>query len=697
MQVQGGIDAFIDGRLEALRVERDEELREIADIGGSDVSFARLEAAGVAVCRLHLDRSTSGYGSRDVYVFQGAPGRIIEAGKMSSGDLVVVRASKESSAPTWSGVLGAVRDIEIEVIIDEVDADQPFDVEDSKSVVILRAGSDVTYNRLVKVLEDLRKMRSDHPAWLLRRTLFEGRLPKFSPVQNSTENELFFQNLNDIQLDAVKHAMGSDSFSCIHGPPGTGKTTTIVALICAEVQMGARVLVSAPSNVAVDNVLERLASMRPKTRLLRLGHPARLMESVLVHSLDYKLARTDEAALSRDIRNEIDGLEKQCNGKIGKAERRRLRTEQRDLRKELRRRENEALRRLILSHDVVLTTTTGAGVRQLDLTGQEGIFDLVVIDEAAQSLEEGCWIAMMRARRCVLAGDPYQLPATIKSNKARKLGLEKTLMDRVFENKMMESACVRMLQIQFRMHEVISDWSSQATYQGRLVPHESVAKRTLAELENVQSTEDTTVPVLLIDTNGCNYDESVADDDSIVADSKSNFGEGQLLSIHVRRLISAGVKPTDISVISPYAAQISLLRSLLAEERELGMEVATVDSFQGRENEAVVLSLVRSNATGELGFVTDRRRINVAVTRAKRHVCIICNAEFVSKDPFLVNLVRYCEDRGDVRYALTYEGLGDLHISNLEPKPQKLKETKKSKPTRTASKPAKKKSTTNNK
>mmetsp|Transcript_10358 Transcript_10358/g.31675 ORF Transcript_10358/g.31675 Transcript_10358/m.31675 type:complete len:697 (-) Transcript_10358:2161-4251(-) len=690
MQVQGGVDAFIDRRLEALRLERDEELREIAEIGGSDVSFAKLEAAGVAVCRLHVDRSSSGYGSRNTYVFQGAPGRVLEAGKLSSGDLVVVRATKETSAQTWPGILGAIRDTEIEVIVDEVDSDNPFDVEGSNSVVILRVGSDVTHNRLVKVLEDLRKMRRDHPAWLLRRTLFEGRLPRFAEIKLSKESEFFFRGLNHIQLDAVKHAMGSDSFSCIHGPPGTGKTTTIVSMICAEVERGARVLVSAPSNVAVDNVLERLARMRPKTQLLRLGHPARLLESVLIHSLDFKLAQTDEAALSQDIRDEIEGLEKQCRGRIGRAERRRLRMEQRDLRKELRRRENDALRRLILSHDVVLATTTGAGVRQLDLTKEEGVFDIAVIDEAAQSLEEGCWIAMMRARKCVLAGDPHQLPATIKSSKALKLGLETTLMDRVFENKEMVSCCVRMLEIQFRMHEYISTWSSEAMYQGRLVPHESVAKRILAGLDNVQSTEDTTIPVLLIDTTGCNYDETIADEDSIVADSKSNVGEGQLLLMHVRKLVNAGVKPADISVISPYAAQISLLRSLLAEERGLGMEVATVDSFQGRENEAVVLSLVRSNASGELGFVTDQRRINVAVTRAKRHVCIICNAEFVSKDPFLANLVNYCEEKGEVRYALEYGDLGNLHISdqNKPPKPEKKQ---KPKPARTTSKSARKK------
>ncbi|KAK7880609.1 hypothetical protein WMY93_032760, partial [Mugilogobius chulae] len=257
-------------------------------------------------------------------------------------------------------------------------------------------------------------------------------------------------------------------------------------------------------------------------------------------------------------------------------------------------------------------------------------FDCVVIDECAQALEGSCWIPLLRARKCVLAGDYKQLPPTIKSQSAASKGLSVSLMERLIQ--LYGDAVVRMLTIQYRMNRAIMDWASREI-----------------DLPGVAGVEETATPLLLIDTAGCGLNET-DDSDEL---SKGNTGEVDIVELHIKALTDAGLKAKDIAVIAPYNLQVDLLRQKLSA-RHPQLEIKSVDGFQGREKEAVVLSLVRSNRKGEVGFLAENRRINVAVTRARRHIAVVCDTQTVQNHPFLKSLIDHMTQSGEVRTAFEY-------------------------------------------
>ncbi|GCB68123.1 hypothetical protein scyTo_0000824 [Scyliorhinus torazame] len=406
-----------------------------------------------------------------------------------------------------------------------------------------------------------------------------------------------------------------------------------------------QVLCCAPSNIAVDNLVERLAQF--KAQVLRLGHPARLLESIHRHSLDAVLAHSDNTQIVMDIRKDID----QAFGKLKKAHERgekvHFRGEIKTLKKELRAREETAIVQILKKASVVLATNTGASNDgPLKLLSND-YFDLVVIDECAQALEASCWIPLLKAPKCILAGDHKQLPPTIISHKAAANGLSLSLMERLIQR--FGEQVVRMLTVQYRMHDAIMQWASKQMYYGRLTAHKMVAEHLLKDLPGVASTEETKIPMLLIDTSGCGLLELDEEDEQ----SKGNKGEVQIVTMHIEALTEAGVSPKDVAVIAPYNLQVQLLRKELSNKYP-ELEIKSVDGFQGREKEAVVLSLVRSNRTGEVGFLAEDRRINVAVTRARRHLMVVCDVRTVSTHPFLKSLVDYMTEHGEMRTAFEY-------------------------------------------
>jgi len=298
----------------------------------------------------------------------------------------------------------------------------------------------------------------------------------------------------------------------------------------------------------------------------------------------------------------------------------------------------------------VCTTLSGAASSKLQKLSN---FDYVCIDEVSQSLEAECWIAALQGKRLILCGDPLQLPPTIKSSKAATEGLERTLFDRL--QKKFGDQVVRMLTVQYRMNEGISEWASKEMYKGKLKADPKVAKHLLIDLPTVakkksQLDQDEApylfTPLYLIDTAGCDLLESVGDD----GDSKFNDGEANVAVQHVKALIAAGVAPSEIAVITPYNAQVQRLQSQLRLEYP-DLEIGSVDGFQGREKEAIVLSLVRSNDAGEVGFLKEDRRLNVAVTRARRHVALVCDSATMESHPFLKHMVEYFEAHGEVTSA----------------------------------------------
>eukprot|EP00736_Rhodelphis_marinus_P012547 Rmarinus@m.28198 len=317
--------------------------------------------------------------------------------------------------------------------------------------------------------------------------------------------------------------------------------------------------------------------------------------------------------------------------------------------------------------DVVLATN--AGISDQVSRHLPDAFDMVIIDEAAQALEVSCWAPLLRGKKLVLAGDHRQLPPVVKSDAAVKAGLADTLFDRITTRH--GETLTRMLTVQYRMHERIMTWSSEEMYQGKLEAHPSVAGHLLRDLplplresNPLPSVSDLLVsPLAFVDTAGFDCEEADGEDaelttrtvqtkqgiqtfETIRGMSKSNPSEVKITTAYVRRLAGLGVPYKDMAVITPYLAQVDALRISLREERERGLEIGTVDGFQGREKEAVVISLVRSNPKGEVGFLSDERRMNVAVTRARRHVCLVGDSSTMESNPFLDRLTTYFIEHG---------------------------------------------------
>jgi len=471
----------------------------------------------------------------------------------------------------------------------------------------------------------------------LMRILFGLSSP--SPPDTAAFNDLdFFEPaLNDSQKEAIRFALASPEAALIHGPPGTGKTHTLIELIRQLIQRGLRVLVCGPSNMSVDNIVERLAVH--KIPIVRLGHPARLLPAVLDHSLEVLTKTSDAAAIVQDVRREMDEKQARIRKTRNAKERRAIYSDLKELRREYREREGKCVDNLVTGSKVVLATLHGAGGFQL----RAKEFDVVVIDEASQALEAQCWIPLVTARKVVLAGDHLQLPPTVKSSNskapedrasqmkmldeeltrlalsdserkaAKCLSLERTMFDRLLA--LHGPSIKRLLTTQYRMHEKIMRFPSEELYGSELIAADQVKSRLLRDLPyEVADTEDTGEPLVFFDTQGGDFPEKSEDEAPgprglLVGESKSNEMEAAVVRLHVRNLVGAGVKAEDIAVVTPYNAQLAVLGPLLKEQYP-GIELGSVDGFQGREKEAVIVSLVRSNAQREVGFLGEKRRLN---------------------------------------------------------------------------------------
>ena len=506
---------------------------------------------------------------------------------------------------------------------------------------------DVNFERMRKGLEILKEMLASDKYNALLRVAF-GKGEPSTPI-SCGEIKFLNEGLNEPQQDAIRFALESQEIALIHGPPGTGKTTTVVEILQQLLLRGKRVLVCTPSNVAVDNIIERIPRNKANPPMIRLGHPSRILPSALDYALDVQLKQCDSGQIVADIRTEIDDHLKKVSKAKSYADRKALFTEIKALRKDLRQREPKVLQDLITKARVIFSTLSGAGSKMI----RDETFDVVMIDEVSQSLEPECWIALMKAPKAILAGDPMQLPPTVLSTQASRRGLERTLYDRL--SKMHGDKIQRLLSIQYRMHETIMNWSSREMYNGKLDAFPSVRLRQLYDLPHVVRNEDTEPTLILFDTSGCECTESADEDDS-----KLNTYEAKLAAMHVEALIHSNVPADSIALITPYNAQVQHLKSLL-KEKYPALEIGSVDGFQGREKEVVVLSLVRSNAQGQVGFLAESRRLNVAITRAKRQVCLICDVETVGRDEFMKRMVAYFEEHADHRYAYMYEDV--LHGS----------------------------------
>jgi ATP-dependent RNA/DNA helicase IGHMBP2 len=464
----------------------------------------------------------------------------------------------------------------------------------------------------------------------LRDLLLGRREPDFA---NIAPLNPFDVSLNDSQRDAVALALAAKHIAIIHGPPGTGKTTAVVELIRQAVRRGERVLACAPSNLAVDNLLEKLLAAGEEP--IRLGHPARVSEPLREHVLDVLAERHPDAKQARKFYKEAHALFRKAGKwtrtKPEPGERASLRRAGRSLIDDARQFEDRAVKRILDGAPILCATLTGLNA---DFLGNR-TFDLVVIDEACQTPEPACWIAIGRAKRLVLAGDHCQLPPTVLSVEASRKGLSVSLMERLVDR--YGATVTRHLRVQYRMHEVIAGFSAAEFYQSDLIADESVRTHLLRDLPGLTAEALTETPLQFTDTAGAGYDEEE------VNDSRRNPQEAGLVAKKVQALLSAGLFPDQVAVIAPYSAQVKLLRDLLPVP---GLEIDSVDGFQGREKEAIICSMVRSNPEGEVGFLTDVRRTNVALTRARRKLIVIGDSATLAQHPFYQRLLTYFEGRG---------------------------------------------------
>ncbi len=451
--------------------------------------------------------------------------------------------------------------------------------------------------------------------------------------------------LNDSQNKAVNQVLAAQDVAIIHGPPGTGKTTTIIQAIKQLVKTENTVLVCAPSNAAVDLLTERAA--REGLSVVRLGNISRVDEDIIKHTLEAQLGTHPDSKNIKKVKIQAADARK----KAGKFKRKfggKERTERRDLYNEAReltawanQLEDRVIDQILDGAQVITCTLVGATQRVLS----KRKFRTVLIDEAAQALEPACWIPIIKASKVVFAGDPFQLPPTVKSTTSKKEGLNITLIEKCLQF----LPQISFLNVQYRMHEVIMGFSNQQFYSNELIAHESVKTHQLALPEGQ--------PVTFIDTAGCGFEEKVNPEFK----SRYNPDEFQMLCEHLYLLINtyqeAEMDLPSIGIISPYREQVIYMKTQIAADERLAtlpLTINTIDAFQGQERDVIYISLVRSNGKGEIGFLKDYRRMNVAMTRARKKLVVLGDSATIGMDKFYGNFLDYCDQAGEYKTAWEY-------------------------------------------
>lgn len=492
-----------------------------------------------------------------------------------------------------------------------------------------------TYVEMDRALQILETVAGGRIAEL-RDVIMGVRPAEYRPVDESAVAHL--GHLNDSQRLAVREILGSDHLSLIHGPPGTGKTTTLVAAVGELVKTEGRVLFCTPSNSAADLVTLRLAQMG--LSVVRTGNISRVEEDVLRHTLDIQIAGHPDTEQVKKLRQEAAEIRKKANKKKGREKGLAFRDAGR-LNKWARQLEDRTLDHVLDTTQVVVCTLIGAAASILS----DHEFKTCVIDEAAQALEPATWIPILKSNRVVLAGDPYQLPPTVKNREAEKKGFTETLL----EKSLAIHGRNALLEVQYRMNEPIMGYSNTYFYDGRLKAADLVAKRSLPGIPLTES-------VVFIDTAGTGFEEKLHPRFK----SRYNDGELNILLEHLLNLREA-TPPEDrlpsVAIISPYRQQIIKAEDLLDSEPRLhdfNLTINTVDGFQGRERDVVYLSLVRSNEKQEIGFLSDYRRMNVAITRARKYLIVIGDSATIGNDKFFAGFLQYVETHGLYQTAWEY-------------------------------------------
>jgi ATP-dependent RNA/DNA helicase IGHMBP2 len=578
-----------------------------------------------------------------------------------AGGVVVLleRDDEGRPVPVGHGVIARRRRGQLEIVFDGVDAARDIDVDDA--IDLLRGEDEITIRRLRDALGRARSA-TGRTARLIE-VLLGVVLPKPTrradndgPAVGLALGAAIGQGdaLNDDQRIAARHALLAEDVALVHGPPGTGKTHVLVDVILRCIERGERVLALTASNAAVDHLALSLLRACPGLALARTGDPTRASEELEAHTIVGLTEAHPHRKMARDLvdqaRSLLGGARRRSDrGREAWAREREARVEAGKLFAEARRLERIAAADVLSRTRVLCGTLTG---RLDDLLGEDERFDVLVVDEASQALTPAVLCGVPWVKRVVLAGDHQQLPPVVVADDARRLGLGETVFARLCAA---DGAGVvsHMLTVQHRMHEAIMRWPSMTSYTGRLIAHASV-KDTLLTLpgDDGACLSRPTQPLDVVDTAGAGFDEESPPE----SPSRDNPGEARLVALLVDDLVRAGLPAGDIGVITPYSAQSARLQAELATHIDDGLEVDSVDGFQGREKEAIVFSAVRSNTAGDIGFVGDARRLNVALTRAKKKLIVVADSATLSSDAGWRSLFDDAIARGCYRSVFEIDG-----------------------------------------
>ncbi len=612
------------------RRERDESRRRTAALR-AEVPLAERVRRGVALRDLEISDSDAAPGGRTLLWIRARGPVDFDALRVGQGDPVRLWWGDPEGEDAVRGVVSRRARDALAVILDE----EPPERLDDGGFKLDLDDPEATFQRGDRAIARFAGLPRGDALSPLRDVLLGLAPPRFD---RRTVEPALDPDLNTPQREAVERALAAETLSLILGPPGTGKTRTLVEVVRRAVARGERVLVTAASNTAVDNLAERLADAGAP--LVRLGHPARVAPAVEQHSLDARLADQPELAVARRWMREAAEIKRRTHkrfdrGAIGRRERWEGLAEANRLLREARWHVRDAQKALLARTPIICATAAGADVSLLDRLP----FDRVVLDEATQAPDPIALVALSRAPKATLAGDPHQLPPTVLDLDAAREGLGRTFFERLDAA---GGELVTLLEVQHRMHETLMRFPSESMYEGRLSAHDSVRAHVLEGLPGVAPDPERAGPLVFLDTAGKGWTERRGGDDP----STDNPGEADRVAAEVRRLASRGLTMPSLAVITPYLAQARALRELLRDEVTRGLEIGTVDGFQGREKEAVIVDLVRSNDEGELGFLTDVRRMNVAITRARRFLMVVGDSATLARHPFYESFMAHAEQAG---------------------------------------------------
>ncbi len=595
---------------------------------------------GVCWYPLVIDRTKFDAGER-LLVKVSRPKEHTHSHLFQSGKLVSLFSNAGNNNEQKHAVNGVVNQVRDNDMIITLNSDSAPDWIRDGNLGVQLLFDENSYLEMERALKIVLNPQDERLAYLKQIILgnAEGEL------QDRNKVELNF--LNTSQHKALNLIYSAKDIAIVHGPPGTGKTTTMVESISFTLKTEKQVLVCAPSNAAVDLLVDKLDEKG--LDVVRIGHPARVTEDVLKKTLDARIAHHNNYKDLKAVKKQAEEYYqsamkyKRNFDPEERQQRKLLLQESSKLKKEAEHLEYYIVNDILSNAQVIASTMVGASNYQI----RDRKFSTVFIDEAAQGLEPATWIPITKANRVVFAGDHCQLPPTIKSFEAAKAGLDETLFEKAIKRNQMDV----MLQEQYRMHKDIMTFSSKYFYDNKLIAN--------SEVENWKLyNEDLSVE--FIDTAGCGYFEQID------SETKSSFNreECDLLHKHMTEYFSNlefnEVINVSVGVVSPYKAQVNLLLETLKgidenfEKLKAKVDINTIDSFQGQERDVIYISLVRSNEKGDIGFLKDIRRMNVAITRARKKLVIIGDSATVGQHDFYGKFLDFVNEIGAYRSAFEF-------------------------------------------